>query len=296
MLAGCAGATFHLAPKLAAAPHETVTGPRYSARCANDEHRTGIEKLHDGATIHDGDVTLVVSAAHVVENIRDEVPAHVFKDLGRIQKILAGSAHGARFTAADLRDPRHSPDALVTGLIACLHVFVDASENARFSFVARVKDREVAGICRSVDHATTLGVFNPPDFRLTCGLASQDGKVRKLRIRGAGSWVNYSFDGTLSGGARPWIIKSQNISVMGMGEIRGFEIRGRRGGHQIGAVSFQERGPRDAHHHSTVVAKAWHLPAASRDDDDALRSALTLLYAYPWPTACDRQVLVSRDQ
>lgn len=289
-LAGCAGGSFHLEPRLAAGAKHTISGPRYQGgHC--DAIATGIEQLADGTTIQDGDVTLVASAARVTDDIRDQIDAHVFEDLARIQKLVTGQAHGDTFSQADLDDPGHSPNALVAAIIAILKTFKSVSENASFSVVVRVQDREVAATCRSVNRATTMGVFNPPDFTVTCGLVAPDLGVRQLHLHGVGSWANYGFEGTLDGGARPWTIRSQNVSVMGAGGIRGFEIRD---GQQIGAVSFQEQGPLDASGHSTVVSAEWHVATGSRVDDDMLRATLALLYAFPWPNECDRHALAAR--
>lgn len=289
-LAGCAGGTFHVEPRLAAGAKHTITGPRYQGgQC--DAIATGIEKLADGTTIHDGDVTLVASAARVNDDIRDQIDEHVFEDLARIQKLLTGSDHGATFSQADLEDPSHSPNALIAAIVAILETFKSVTENASFSAVARVQDRQIAATCRSVNRATTVGVFNPPDFTVTCGLVAPDLGVRQLHLHGFGSWANFGFEGTLDGGARRWTIRSQNVSVMGAGGIRGFEIRD---GQQIGAVSFQERGPLDASNHSTIVSTEWDLPTGARDDDDMLRVTLALLYAFPWPNECDRNALAAR--
>ncbi len=286
---GCAGGSFHVEPELAAAAHETIVGPPYAAGDCQTARQTGIERVADGSTTRAGDLTLVTGAALIDVDIRSQISPAVFEKLGALEAKLGGSSLGTAEPPATHQEA--TAGDLIAAIIAILGAFDEVTENAALPFVVHVHDRPLAGLCKSVNHATTMGVFDPPDFKVTCELAAGDGKRRTLQMHGSGSWANYAFTGTLTGGARAWTIASQNVSVMGAGGIRGFEVRA---GKQVGAVSYYEQGPLDPANHATVVSTAWHAATGSEVDDDVLRSTIALLYAFPWPTSCDRTALAAR--
>ena len=69
---------------------------------------------------------------------------------------------------------------------------------------------------------------------------------------------------------------------MGMGGVRGFDLRAPGDAGQLAAVSFWENadGPR-----------AWVMAQPSDGWTDALVTTLGLAYIYPWPSGCDDAAL-----
>ncbi len=286
---GCAGGTFVVEPALSRQPGQTVTGPTFTAPCETDpkrraEAKTAIEQLAAAAPVatHLGDATLTVGPLELGEQVHREQREQV---LGKIVEQLSRASvpptRAAQIHAA-------ANDGALDGLISVK----TSLQTATVPFALERLGRVTLGVCVS---ALTANFGHPLEralVTLSCTLAAEGAPAWRLQAFATGSWANYRYRGAVIGGGVRWSFASQNVSVLGAGAVRGFELRD--GGAQIGALSFWENGPLDASFHSTIVARSWALPQRAAEADDVLVASLALARALPWPTSCDSGILEAR--
>ncbi len=297
-LVACTGGTFKREGALATAPPLPVRGELgfSAAACDGSAATAGLAADRESeATV--GNMRVLVSAPH-----RDLANARLFgeKALGDYEAMLArlgDSATAARAATARTELARGAEidvaladaGALAQGIRALLAFPSSTTETTSFTFAGKDEGRTVLGTCWTTMTARTFGAFDDPRFSLSCRLVtSADGATRDLHVRGHGSWANYAFRGDVSGaGDERLAFASQNVSVMGAGGVRGFDLRSTSG--QIAALSFWET-PRPGSRDESDPA-AWRASGLSPGLADASSALLALAYVYPWPSGCDTQRL-----
>jgi hypothetical protein len=293
----CTGGTFHVEPALAATPMVPVTGT-LGFNTRNCE--PGPEPPDHDATVAVGSLTGIIGAPHRALSTKKMFGEAALRDYQRLLERLPDLASARRVGDALAKiegsDPATSPvaqvDELLRGIEFVLALPWSATETTTFTFLANRDESAITGACSTTDTAYTFGFFDGPRFSMTCRLASEaDGVPHVLQVSSYGSWANFHFTGELSAadGERA-TFKSQNVSVAGMGAVRGFELRTATG--QIAAVSFWQvpestGGPKEPDY----LPRAWMLPSQRKGWSDVVAATLALAYVYPWPTGCDAQRL-----
>lgn len=167
-----------------------------------------------------------------------------------------------------------------------------AQETVTFSFFGSREKRTVFAVCVSAEKVYAGGYFDGPHFDIVCRIVSSaDGVPRDLVATGSGTWANPKFSGELrTPGASASVFASQNVSVMGAGMPRGFDIHDptRR---QVGALSLWDRETSDG---KTVLPSAWVLPRIDKGFEDAIYATLGIAFIYPWPSNCDQGAIAAK--
>ncbi len=177
-------------------------------------------------------------------------------------------------------------DLLLEGIGAFLDLPGTIEQTITFSIFAAREDHIVTGVCRSTDIAHYLGSFDDPRVSLVCRFVpSVDHVPRELRVSGFGTWANFGFKGSLAGRgpAERAVFSSQNVTILGAGGVRGFDLR-RDGAapEQLAAVSFF-----DTVAEGRTLPRAWLGAQDSTGWTDAIATTMALAYLFPWPTSCD---------
>jgi hypothetical protein len=221
-----------------------------------------------------GGMTVMVSAPHgelsTVKLFGDQAIADY-------QAMLA-KLGGVEALTRDGRELRDSISDLLT-------LPSSTTERTSFTFAGKDGERVVLGACRSSTTVRTFGTFDDPSFSLSCRIASE-GVTRELHVHAKGSWANAAFEGELVSAGERFVFASQNVTVMGAGGVRGFDLSA--GGEQVAALSFwQTRKPetRDEYAPAAWIAPPTRSPGLA----DAFAATLALAYVYPWPRGCAAQ-------
>jgi hypothetical protein len=312
----CAGGVFNLQPQLQAREALEVKGmaPVSTGACAQGNTKTSIE-LQEAGMVQLGDLALFVAPAktetrsevleiELIRSVRSilqrsesvlklsqasvklDVDALLQLENEKLRRLQGSVSQSVAVEAKpEVKDAAGKALLLVEALQATIRIPKSATQDATLPFVAYRNGRRVVGACHSVNRAQLSATFAPSTFSLSCTLVpEQDAQVRTLSANGIGSWANYGFTGSLRTSKEILIFRSQNISVLGTGVVRGFEFN--RGSEQVAAMSFygtQTDYGRDAKY----AANAWLQPLTTEADDDVLATTTALSYLYPWPTQCD---------
>jgi hypothetical protein len=299
LLAACAGGEFHVESPLKETAPLPISGTlgMNIVHCRRDDGPVAHGLVADQpAGIAIGDLRGITSEPHREAHTTKLFGEALLRDYKRFLERygLAGASRAgealARFSGDDAGARSLSQlDDLFQGISFLLAFPRETTETMTFTFLATRESRTIAVACASTDVARTLGFFDGPRFSMSCRIVSSaDAVPRDLRVVAHGTWSNYGYSGALatpSGeGAR---FASQNVTVLGMGAVRGFDLRSADRG-QLAAVSF------------------WHVPGAHGKTEprawlaegpttvgfgDALMTTLALAYVFPWPTGCDDQYL-----
>lgn len=314
LLPACAGGVFHLDSSLSKTPALRVSGDLgFTAIYCPDTEVKGRPLSHDEwkarekakkakapglagdkqASVVVGSLKGLASAPHRHLDSTLLFDRAVLRDYERFLRFVHDDASlgDVKLALAELTgsgDAHHFP-APVELLLHDIHGFLrlprTTTETMTFTFFGRRDGRTIAAACISTDVVRLVGIFDPPHFALACRIVpSADGKARDLRVRGGGTWANASFSGRLQRSSERADFASQNVTVLGMGAIRGFDLRP-PGAEQLAAISFfQVRGKS-----GRTEPRAWMAPVSSTGWSDALLATLAIAYVFPWPTSCDTQ-------
>lgn len=318
LLASCSGGTFHLDSSLSQTPPLPISGklgfntvncaPTKGAQAKSaaasraewKQHEKALKAKSPGlagdkaAKVVVGPLTGLASAPHRhLENdlVFDKAALHDYErfldyvhDPASLRDVKSALAS---FTGS--QDSRHFPkdiEALLQSVHGLLRLPRTTTETMTFTFFARRGGHTIAAACLSSDTARFLGFFDPPHFFMICRIVpAVDGVSRELSVRGSGNWADYGFLGRLSSAhGETARFSSQNVSVLGMGSIRGFDLKS-PGADQIGALSFwQVLGPG-----GQAEPRAWMAGVRPSGWSDAVLTTLALAYVFPWPSGCDTQ-------
>jgi hypothetical protein len=299
LVAACAGGEFHVDGPLKETAPLAISGTlgMNIVHCRREDGPVAHGLVADQpATIAIGNLRGITSAPHREAHTTKLFGEALLRDYERFleRDDVAGAARAgaalASFAGSDGGAQSVSQlDGLFQGISFLLAFPRETTESMKFTFLARRETRTIAVACASTDVARTLGFFDGPRFSMSCRIVSSaDGVPRDLRVGAHGTWSNYGYTGALTApsGERAQLA-SQNVTVLGMGAVRGFDLRAADRG-QLAAVSF------------------WHVPVANGKTEprawlserpvsvgfgDALMTTLALAYVFPWPTGCDDQHL-----
>ena len=291
---GCAGGTFVVEAPLRETPALEVKGPlgAYTQSCDQGASKTTVGLRADQPSSAEvGAWAIMVSDPHRDITSEAILGDRVLQDYASFMRNLDGAAANphrvgdyAKLAVVLAGGP--ALQSLLGGVYLVLNLPGRIEQTITFSVLATREDRTVLGVCRSTDVVHFLGSFDQPNTSLACRFVpTSDNAARNLRVTGYGSWANFAFKGTLEGPSpdERAIFESQNISIMGTGGVRGFDLRRTAPpSEQLAAISFfQEQVGKD------VVARAWLNPKATSPWGDAIATATALSYVFPWPTSCD---------
>lgn len=250
----------------------------------------------EAADVTIGDTTGTASAPHrdlTTERLFGEAVLRDYESflLKRRHLEAAHRASQARemlLAGATILEHAAGLDELLVGVHFLLLLPRRTTETVAFTYLAEREGRTIAASCASTEMARLMGFFDGPHFSMSCRIVSSaDGVPRDLSVGGNGTWANYGFSGELrTSPAESAVFRSQNVSVMGMGAVRGFDLRA-PDSQQLAAVSFWQVPRQDG----TTEPRAWLGGASSPGWSDALLATLGIAYLYPWPSACDDQHL-----
>ena len=162
--------------------------------------------------------------------------------------------------------------------------------------MSRRADRKVISVCVSTDTVALGGYFDRPQFDMSCrittdadGADDADDAMSDFTVTAGGSWANVTYAGELRAAVgdkkERAAFTSQSMKVMGVGEVRGFELR--QGNQPLAAISFYETAADSGPDKPSYKTMVWRLPRGGPEWQDAVTHVLTLASLFPWPNACD---------
>lgn len=322
LLPACAGGTFHLDSSLSKTPELPVSGElgfnavycpdskaeqaspsgeSWQVRRANYQQEEEKKKQKAPGLAGDksagvvvGSLTGLASAPHRHLDSVLLFDEAVLRDYERFLRSVHDDAslRDVRVALTGLTgsgDTRHFPapvEMLLHDIHGVLRLPRTTTETMTFTVFGRRDGRTIAAACISTDTVRLIGYFDPPHFALACRIVpAVDGVARDLGVSGYGTWANARFAGRLgsSAGERA-TFSSRNVTVLGMGGVRGFDLRS-PGALQVAAISFfQVRG-----RNGRTEPRAWAAAVPSTGWGDALLTTLAIAYVFPWPSSCDTE-------
>jgi hypothetical protein len=316
--ASCAGGQFRIDPALQAVPPVVISGDRAEgATCTEGDNATGLQKLTAGKQATLAGMTTRIMGVHGTSPMRSaEIAPTLAREVSTELEAVGDLRRASLVRALATVDPKgtgevvatvdsavstaRDVDELVSAVRRLSSLTRTTTETYAFTFMSRRGDAHVLSICETKESIRALGLFDRPRFEMTCFLASdRDAQTRTLTIRAGGTWANPTYGGeltTVGGGTdERAALASQNISILGAGIVRGFDLRS--GGAQIAAVSFFEGGIEQAT--NRYPTHAWRLGRGSDAWRDIVDHTLAMTFLFPWPGSCDadtrRNQMVSGD-
>lgn len=189
-------------------------------------------------------------------------------------------------------------DQYLNGIKFVLALPESATESTGFGFAGQIEGRTVVAACRTTQTARVFSAFDGPRFALHCKWASPKMNAQgEWNVDAIGSWSNYAFVGELKSEAGDVArFASQNVTVLGMGGVRGFDWKAGDGG--VAALSFWQRpGPRPANlpqgKEPPYEPRAWLGRSLESKPGfrDGILISVALSYLFPWPSECDNKRL-----
>jgi hypothetical protein len=160
-------------------------------------------------------------------------------------------------------------------------------------FMSRRGDKKLMSVCVNTDTVAPVGYFDRPQFDMSCRITTDadgaDDATSDFTVTAGGSWANVTYAGelraTLGAKEERATFTSQSMTIMGVGEVRGFDLR--QANEPLAAISFYEAAADSTFDKASYKTMVWRLPRGGPDWQDAVTHVLALASLFPWPNACD---------